>query len=137
MTSLLIEEASVIESQMQDQMQKMNNLSNLSKEVNQYVLEVLTKKRGAQGTITLSQNLYDFCKENGIPVVGDADTLLTQEKCESILNSLKSFAGVVQDLSQAELLHLQGIAAQRNETLERLSDYLKKSTDTAESLKRP
>lgn len=123
MASLQIERANIIESQIKDQLKQINYQNTLLKEADQYINEVLAKKPEPDGTVALSQNLYDFCKKNGIPVVGDANTLLTQEQCNSILGYLRPFAEAAQDLSLAEMLRLQSLIVQRNESVEMLANY--------------
>lgn len=126
---VLTARADILQTQLEEQIESINQKNDLLEEANAYLAKAKEKKAaaGTSGTSTMTQDMVDFWKQMGAQTdrSGNDDTHNSAE-WEANIEHLKSKIESLTSQSQLETTKLQQTINKYNQTFEMLSNFINK-----------
>lgn len=125
---VLTARADILQSQLQEQIESINQKNKLLEEANAFLARAKEKKAqaGTSGYSRIDQDMKDFWAKMGAKLADDTDNLYGSSEWDVNIESLKGKIEALTSQSQLETTKLQQTINKYNQTFEMLSNFINK-----------
>ncbi|MGE5390495.1 MAG: hypothetical protein ACM3PE_05460 [Deltaproteobacteria bacterium] len=126
-----LDSSKVLDDQMKDQLNQLKDRNNKLKEANDMMAEM---RQAKAGTKIIEEDVYSFCIEHGIKVVGAKGDTLSEAQWDENIELLSNYISSLYSDSEREMIILQQLTNKRNQTFEQITNMLQEQQKVRDAI---